>query len=955
MIGGNQLAFAETPEVIEPGRRRVLIVDDDLDFAETIADILEPIGYEVRLAHSSAEARKEIANFPASVALLDIRLGSSESGIQLIGELKEIRPGVLCIMMTGFAALETAIQALKDGAYDYLRKPVSPADLFATLGRCFSTVELLEAKNKSDAALQKRNEELANLNQRMRGIVEAARRLAASNTLQELGYMMMEEFTTLMSSHGGSLFLVHEDRLQLLHSVDLDHVPESIPLPVLERSVFWHVFQTRESLLMEDVTRDKGTIRSGWQGYENGSTLVFPILDHTGQIGALLSLHNPQTPPFVRQDQELGMILASLCAEVLRNLRANTALEEEKTRFREMTDMLPAIVYEIDKDERLTFLSRESKSLTGYGGEDISQGLSVADLFVEKDRKHFTDNLERLLAGEEPSNGDYTLAGRGGRQIPVLAHSAPIVRDSKMVGLRGFIFDITERVKAERHRSQLAMAVDQAAELMLILDVDGVLQYINPVYHFLAGIKPTECIGGDFQNILSEDHGEDFFESMWDTLRDGKIWAGRLDTRRADGSSYESEATISPLRNSDGEIVNYVAVLRDISHEALLEKRLRQAEKLEAIGTLAGGIAHDFNNILSPIIGFTEIVREDLEEGSEPHSNLEKVLNACHMARELVRRILTFSRQAEAERKPVDVKQVLKEALKLLRPSIPSTIDIRTDIEGDGSVFADPTQIHQLVMNLSTNAYQAMQELGGILRISLSNLVPNEEILANHPRLQANREHLVLKVSDTGVGMTKATLERIFDPFFSTKEMGKGTGLGLATVHGIVMEMGGDISVTSELGEATEVTIYMPRYDLASKESKRKSPKVPVGGKERILFVDDEEMILQLGEKMLTRLGYRVETAYGSETGLARFEGSPQNYDLIITDQTMPGLTGQELAIKIKKIRADIPIILITGFSSVLDLDRLNKIGISQIVHKPFTRHDIGTAIQMVLHGRNQN
>ncbi|MDJ0840567.1 MAG: response regulator [Acidobacteriota bacterium] len=951
MIEGSGKTLASM-ESESDGVRRVLIVDDDLDFAETIADILEPMGYEVALAHSSAEACEAAKDFPAAVALLDIRLGSTESGIQLIGKLKDIRPKVMCIMMTGFAALETAIQALKDGAYDYLRKPVSPADLFATLGRCFGTVELVEAKHQADEALQVRNQELDTLNRRMREVVKSAQRLTACQTLDELGPLMLKEFAEAMDARGGSLFLVEENHLQRMHFQGQDYVPERLDFPLQENSIFWYAFRDCEALLITDLNQNPKYARSGWKGYEDNSILVFPILDHEQRICALLSMHDKKTPPFTEQDKELGKILASLCAELLRSMQATEALVEEERRFREMADLLPAIVYEIGLDREFSFINEQAVAITGYSREELNNGFQAIDLFCEEDRPRLRENMVRLLEGEELGNNDYTLQCKNGDTIQVLARSAPVFRGGKVVGIRGFIFDISDRIHAERHRAQLAMAVDQAAEVILILDGEERIQYINPVYHFLTGIKPSERLGMKIRDILSEDHNEDFFESVWDTLHEGNIWAGRLDTRRENGSTYESEATISPLRNDQGEIVNYVAILRDISHETTLEKRLRQAEKLEAIGTLAGGIAHDFNNILSPIIGFTEIVREDLPIQGESRRNLDKVLNACYMARELVRRILTFSRQAEAERKPVEVKQVLKEALKLLRPSIPSTIAIRTDFDNaSGSVYADPTQIHQVIMNLCTNAYQAMQDKAGTLTIRLLNQFPSEEVLAEHPKLQPGRDHIVLVVQDTGMGMTKNTLDRIFDPFFSTKEMGKGTGLGLATVHGIVMEMGGEITVQSEVERGTTITVYMPRYDIDEKRKERKAETTPIGSRERILFVDDEEMILQLGEKMLSRLGYQVEVCTGSKAGLDRFGESPQDFDLVITDQTMPGMTGQDLAARLKTIRPDIPIILITGFSSVLDMDHLGELGISKIVHKPFTRNDIGNAIQTVLHG----
>lgn len=924
--------------------RRVLIVDDDVDFAETLADILEDQGVKIHLSHNSKQALESVGEFNPHVALLDIRLGHEESGTELISSLMALQPQLQCIMMTGYAALETAILALKKGAYDYMRKPINPDDLFATLRRVFQTVDLQREKERADDMLAERNRELENINERLRKVVSAAKRLAAIKDYSRLLPQLLEEFSHIVGAHGGSIYVIQNDHLKLMHTLELPHAPTEIPLPLHDRSVFQHVHSSGEVLLIEDFNRQQDFLNSQWDGYENGSSLVFPIRNEDGQAYALISLHNKEKPPFTEQDKEIGSVLLSLCGEVLRTQKAFLAVESSRRRFRELSDLLPAMVFELDCDGRFAYLNREVFNMTGYEPDALIGKRHIFELFEEDDNDAFNCKVNR-----RPLSRDFTLVRADGEKRIVLLEAVPIVRHDQSQGTRGLLFDITERKLAEMEHAQLAKAVEQAAELILITDVNGRIGYANPAYLELTGYSQEEVQTLNFHSFENAKEDPSFYENLWETLNRGQVWNGRVSSRKLDGTIFVSEASISPLRDSSGHVSNYVAVLRDLTNEANLEARLRQAEKLEAIGTLAGGIAHDFNNILSPIIGFTEIVREDLPAHTEEVAHLDKVLNACHTAKELVSRILTFSRQVETERKAVAVHHIISDAMKLLRPSIPKTISITEDvISSKGVVLADPAQIHQIIMNLATNAYHAMDD-HGTLRIGLHEIFADKNLQNQVPRLKAGDEYLCLLVEDTGKGMDRHTLSRIFDPFFSTKEAGKGTGLGLATVHGIVSELKGDIQVESLIGHGTSIRVYLPIHRDETLPGQIDESGEIRRGKGRILFVDDEKMILELGEMMLMRLGYEVDCYHDSPEALEWVRRNPDRYDLIITDMTMPAMTGQELASEIKKIRADIPILLTTGFSSLVKEDQLAACGIECVLHKPFTRKQLGKAIELGL------
>ncbi len=382
------------------------------------------------------------------------------------------------------------------------------------------------------------------------------------------------------------------------------------------------------------------------------------------------------------------------------------------------------------------------------------------------------------------------------------------------------------------------------------------------------------------------------------------------------------------------------------------EEQLHRSQKIEAIGRLAGGLAHDFNNVLYSIIGYTELTMDDMPEGSLAQKNLKEVFKAAMRAKDMVRQILVFSRKDDIQKKPVKIQPVVKDALKLLRSSIPATIEIRRSIdESCGPVLAASTQIHQVVMNLATNAYQAMQEKKGLLELTLME----EEIGSDDsvPELPPGT-YLKLTVSDTGHGMNSEVMEKIFDPYFSTKGPGEGTGMGLAVVHGIVKSHGGNITVYSKVGEGTTFHVYLPLIETKPVESKTVPAGLTPTGTEHILFVDDEEPIVLMIQKILERLGYQVTSRTSSAEALEVFKAKPDEYDLVITDMTMPNMTGLELAPRLGEIRSDIPIIMCTGFNETIDEDKAKNMGILAYIMKPVLIDEIAKTIRKVLDERKE-
>jgi len=425
-----------------------------------------------------------------------------------------------------------------------------------------------------------------------------------------------------------------------------------------------------------------------------------------------------------------------------------------------------------------------------------------------------------------------------------------------------------------------------------------------------------------------------------------------------DGHLVPTEYSASITKDSEGNLQNLISIGRDISERKAAEKekeelegRLRQVYKMEAIGTLAGGIAHDFNNVLTAIIGYAEMIRYELPEFSPIINDIQEILRAGDRAKELVKHILTFSRKSGGDRVPIEIYLIVEEAIKLLRASIPTTIALEKSIDSRcGAIMANSTQIHQVIMNLGTNAAQAMDEKGGTIQILLGCTELTEKDLKNEPSLKPG-QYAKLSVKDAGPGIDQSTIDRIFDPYFTTKEVGKGSGMGLAVVHGIVKSHGGMTSVESIVGKGATFNVFFPRVEEEVHLENDDQYPFPTGN-ERIMVVDDEVSVIDITKRRLELLGYQVRTEIDSMMALEIFRLNPAAFDLVITDQTMPNLTGEELAKEMINIKSNLPIILCTGYSSKIDAEKAFSLGISGFIMKPVDQMELALTIRQVLDGR---
>lgn len=609
----------------------------------------------------------------------------------------------------------------------------------------------------------------------------------------------------------------------------------------------------------------------------------------------------------------------------LKNIEFNLANPDSKGEFVKVFKIQkPVMIYDIKEIEQ-DLSQRTIKFVKKLGSQSFicvpiiyegkSEGIMAVDNIGSK--KPFDQSDLNLLLGIAPQIG-----------ISINnARSYQLIRD--------------------REESFRALS-ENAPDIIYTLDINGMFTYINPAWEKILGHPKENVFGKRFTDFVQKDDIDVYIE-LFEKVREKK--ATIIDFNgifvHQNGTERLFNMNGAPNFDSEGNVTGIVGILKDITEQYNMEVELRQAQKMQAIGTLSAGIAHDFNNILTPIIGYTELIMSESMEQTQTKWMMERILNASHRAKELVRQILTFSRQTDQERKPVQVSLIIKEALRLLRASLPTTIEIRQNIASESLVVGDPTQIHQVLMNLCTNAGHAMQENGGILEVSLIDVHLEEESLPRYPQVVAD-SYIRLTVSDTGYGMPPNVLERIFDPFFTTKERSKGTGMGLSVVHGIVENHGGIISVSSEPGKGSTFNVYLPVFFDETAITSDTAESLPAGS-ERILFVDDELPVVETGKHVLETLGYNVTTRTSSVEALELFKVKPNSFDLVITDMTMPNMTGDKLAKELLDIRSDIPIIICTGYSSLINKEKAEDMGIRAYIMKPMLKSEIAQAIRTAL------
>ena len=656
---------------------------------------------------------------------------------------------------------------------------------------------------------------------------------------------------------------------------------------------------------------------------------------------------------------DMAVALQKLQNEVSERNHAEKSLRESETRYRLLADNVRDVIWTRDMNLRLTYISPSVKEQQGYTAEE-AMVRTPEETWTPDSLKFVGKVLTEELEIEKQEKKNLTRS----RTLEVevkCKEGSTIWTEAKMsflrdqrghpTGIIGVTRDISERKQAEEalreSEEKYRTVLESNPDPVVVYDIEGKVTYFNPAFTRVFGWTLAERLGNKMDVFVPAEAWRET-KMMIEKVLAGERFSN-VETLRYNKKGETIPVSVSGTiyKDKKGNPIGSVINLRDISHQKKLETQLKQAQKMEAIGTLAGGIAHDFNNILSSVIGYTELALDNEKRGSFQYQNLQEVLSAGHRAKDLVKQILTFSRQVDQKQKPIQVKPLVKEALRMLRASIPSTVEIEQHVQSDALVMGDPTQIHQILMNLCTNAAHAMEDNGGLLTVSLLDAELDSDVISHHPDLKPG-PYIKLTVTDTGLGISPDVMEKIFDPFFTTKEKGKGTGLGLSVVHGIVRSHGGGIYVYSEPGKGSIFEVCLPVIESRFKPEEKADRPIPTGT-ERILFIDDEPVITNLGKQVLESLGYDVVARNSSIEALELFKEKRDRFDLVITDMTMPHMTGEKLAENLMQIRPDIPVILCTGFSFMIDEQKALNMGIRAFISKPMLKQEIAETIRQVL------
>jgi PAS domain S-box-containing protein len=665
--------------------------------------------------------------------------------------------------------------------------------------------------------------------------------------------------------------------------------------------------------------------------------------------------------PYRDNDNRIAGVIANT-SDITERKLTQDALTQSRERRKQVIENSNAGYFFIDRHGQFQEVNSAWLNMHKYAHADEVVGRHFTLTQVDQDLQEAHKIVERLLSKEEVVTGEYSRRCKD-NSVGYHAYTArPVKEQGEVIGLEGFLIDITERRKAqeallkskERYRLMFENMMDGFALHQIVTDhkgepIDYIFLEVNSAFERLTGLKRDDIVGKKVTEVLPG------------IERDPSDWIGRYGTVALTGKKCRFEQHAQNLDKWYSVLAycpkrgQFATIFEDVTDYqiALKEKKrvqaqLQQAQKMESIGNLAGGIAHDFNNILSSILGFTELALEDIQPGSAAADSLQEVYAAAKRARDLVRQILAFARQSDEEVKPIRVDGIIDEVLKFIRSSIPATIAIKTRLHSASLIMGNNTQVHQMLMNLCTNAAQAMEDDGGVLEVSLDDITIGDAAMS-YTGLQPGK-YIQMNVSDTGLGIPEEHLDAVFEPYFTTKGQAEGTGLGLAVVHGIIESYGGKIQVESKLGQGTVFTIYLPVTQKCNIHQSYTPEDLPCGT-EHILFVEDEAPIANMGRRILERLGYSVTARTSSIEALELFSSKPDDFDLVITDMTMPNITGDRLAVKMMEIRADIPVILCTGYSKRISEEAAGQIGIKAFLYKPVTKADLAKTIRKVLKG----
>jgi PAS domain S-box-containing protein len=920
----------------------VLIVDDNAANRSLLKALFGPQGYRVISAANGEKALDAVRREKIDLIISDILMPVMD-GYRLCMEMKkdeEFKRIPFIFYTATYTDKEDEAFALSLGADRFILKPIDPEAFLQVIEEVMrqaqeGNIQPREPNINEKESLTSYSQRLAKkLDQKVRELQkELAARIEAEERLKKVN-----RYLKGIIENANVWFNVLDEHAKVtIWNSAAEQISGYPSKDVVGHGDIWEwLYPDRE--YRDEITAKVNAIIQKGEVVEDFETL---IRRKDGETRVISWYSHNLTD---EQGKPIGSV--ALGRDVTRRNKAESEVKEIARRYRQLFDANADALYVLDKDGRFLDANAAAEHRYQYSREDLLE-MTARDLAATDLKDRTADRVRQAMLDGTPF--EWRHQKRDGTEFPV--EIAPSLMDlgNGQKAILSAVRDITERKRAEEERERLMSAINQAGESIIITDSQGTIQYVNPFFETVTGYTKTEIIGRNPRILKSGKQDQAFYQNLWQTISSGKSWSGRIINKRKNGSLLTEAATISPVRDALGDIINYVAVKRDITEHLQLESQFQQAQKMESVGRLAGGVAHDYNNILSVIIGYTELALEKVRPEDPLRDDLIEIYTAAGRSRDITRQLLAFARKETIAPEVLDLNVTIESTLKILRRLIGENIELAW-LPGKEirPVLMDTSQIDQILANLCINARDAIADVGRIT-IETGKVVFDSAYCVDHAGFLPG-EFVMLSVSDDGFGMNRETQENIFEPFFTTKGVGKGTGLGLATVYGIVKQNNGFINVYSEPGQGTTFKIYLPHQtdDIAAERGN--AVEKPLKGEgETVLVVEDEMPILTLIEKILTHLDYNVLTANTPFEALQTAETHAGKIALLITDVVMPEMNGRELAQQMMRLYPTIRCLFISGYTADVIANKgvLDK-GF-RFIQKPFSHRDLSAKVRAVL------
>jgi PAS domain S-box-containing protein len=946
-------------------RIRVLIVEDSTDDAELVLRQLRRAGYDpvFERVQTAEEMKTALEREAWDLVVSDFSMPQFDA-LAALKLLIQSGHDLPFIVVSGTIGEDIAVTIMKTGAHDYILKQ--------NLTRFVPAVqrELREAENRRQQRLTEQAkqrleierdefvERLKQENEDLAALTRVTANAISTLDLDELLLVLLGRIVEVMRADAATILLADAGELRVRASAGAVDLSDSTYVVRVGEGFAGSIASRMKSVYVEDAAVDP-LVKDPLIRERGIRSMLGVPLKRNGTLIGVLHADWLTVRPCRDRDVRLLEITSERCGAAIQNAqlyqearRIAAALTESEARLRRLSTAIEQTADAVlitDREGIIQYVNAAFEDITGYNAAEVV-GRKPSFLKSGRHRPEFYEQLWRTITSGAPFRAVFVNRHKNGS---LLYHEKTITPIKDQSGnITHFVSttkDVTERQRTNAELRLQSAALNAAANIIVITDRNGTIEFVNPAFTALTGYRAEEALGKNQGELIKSGlHDHAFYKDLWDCVLAGHAWRGEMTNRRKDGSLYTVDQTITSVNDARGEIGHFITIQQDLSEQKRLEARFLQAQKMEVVGRLASGIAHDFNNLLTVINGTADLALTDLKEGDPLRTDLQDIAQAGESAASLTRQLLAFSRQQIMTPDFLNLSTLVADMQDMLRRLIGEDIALVVGSAKDvGSIMADPVQIKQVVMNLAVNARDAMPN-GGTLTIETRDVALDEAFAAEHPSVKPG-PHVMLAISDTGEGMDEATRGQIFEPFFTTKELGKGTGLGLATVYGIVSQSGGSISAHSELGKGTTFRIYLPLVEAVARNSQSTPAVTSVEATETVLIVEDEAAVCRLAKRVLEVAGYRVLTASNGFEALTLLEQHDGPVHLMLTDMVMPGMSGRDLAIQLDATHPQTKVLYTSGYTDDAILHNRLPHAAADFIGKPYTIAELTRKVREVL------